>query len=48
MDILKRWFDIIANYFTYRLTNGFNEEMNNKIKLHKQTVYGYRNYFYGF
>jgi len=39
-----RWFDIITNYFKYRVTNGFTEGMNNKIKLDKQMAYGYRNF----
>jgi len=46
-DVAKtylRWFDIITNYFRYRVTNGFTEGMNNKIKLDKRMAYGYRNY----
>ena len=39
-----RWFDIITNYFKYRVTNGFTEGMNNKIKLDKRMAYGYRNF----
>ena len=39
-----RWFDIITNYFKYRVTNGFTEGMNNKIKLAKRMAYGYRNF----
>lgn len=39
-----RWFDIITNYFKERVTNGFTEGMNNKIKLDKRMAYGYRNF----
>ena len=47
-DVAKtylRWFDIITNYFRYRVTNGFTEGMNNKIKLDKRMAYGYRKFF---
>lgn len=46
-DVAKtylRWFDIITNYFKYRITNVFTEGMNNKIKLDKRMAYGYRNF----
>lgn len=46
-DVAKtflRWFNIITNYFKYRVTTGFTEGMNNKIKLGKRMVYGYRNF----
>ena len=33
----------ILNYFDYRITNGFVEGKNNRIKTIKRTAYGYRN-----
>ena len=41
--MLMRWHLYILNYFTYRITNGFTEGMNNKIKTIKRTSYGFRN-----
>lgn len=46
-DVAKtffRWFDIITNYFRYRVTNAFTEGMNNRIKLDERMAYGYRNF----
>lgn len=34
----------ILNYFTKRLTSGFVEGVNNKIKLIKRKAYGFRNF----
>lgn len=39
-----RWFDIITNYFKYRVANGFTEGMSNKMKVDKWMAYGYRNF----
>ena len=33
----------IVNYFDYRITNGFVEGKNNRIKTIKRMAYGYRN-----
>ncbi len=40
---LTNWRDEILNYFDYRITNGFVEGKNNRIKTIKRTAYGYRN-----
>lgn len=39
-----RWFDEVTNYFRYRVTNGYTEGINNKIKLDKRIAFGYRNF----
>lgn len=41
---LNNWFKEITNYFILRLTNGFTEGINNKIKTDKRNAYGYRNF----
>jgi transposase len=41
---LRNWWDVILNYFHDRLTSGFVEGMNNKLKLIKRLGYGYRNF----
>lgn len=41
--ILTEWRDEILNYFNCRITNGFVEGKNNRIKTLKRTGYGYRN-----
>jgi transposase len=40
---LNNWRDGILNYFEYRITNGFVEGKNNRIKTIKRMAYGYRN-----
>lgn len=41
---LRRWSDVILNYFHERLSSGFVEGLNNKLKLIKRRAYGYRNF----
>ena len=41
--VLKYWREEILNYFSYRITNGFAEGKNNRIKAIIRTGYGYRN-----
>jgi transposase len=41
---LRNWWEVILNYFQDRLTSGFVEGMNNKLKLIKRLAYGYRNF----
>lgn len=40
---IKRWEDKILNYFNNKITNGFTEGVNNKIKLIKRIGYGVPN-----
>lgn len=40
---LANWREEILNYFDYRITNGFVEGKNNRIKTIKRLAYGYRN-----
>ena len=40
---LANWRGGILNYFDHRITNGFVEGQNNRIKTIKRMVYGYRN-----
>ena len=40
---LANWRAEILNYFDYRITNGFVEGKNNRIKTIKRMAYGYRN-----
>jgi len=40
---VTNWRDEILNYFDYRITNGFVEGKNNRIKTIKRMAYGYRN-----
>jgi len=41
---LRNWWDYILNYFLDRVTSGFVEGMNNRLKLIKRRGYGYRNF----
>jgi transposase len=41
---LHTWWEVILNYFHDRLSSGFVEGMNNKLKLIKRLAYGYRNF----
>lgn len=41
---LRNWWEVILHYFHERLTSGFVEGMNNKIKLIKRRGFGYRNF----
>lgn len=41
---LRNWWEVILNYFHDRLTSGFVEGMNNKIKLIKRLAFGYGNF----
>ena len=43
LHTLSNWRDEILNYFDYRITNGFVEGKNNRIKTIKRMAYGYRN-----
>ena len=40
---VRNWREEILNYFEYRITNGFVEGKNNRIKTIKRMAYGYRN-----
>jgi len=39
----KNWHNEILNYFDHRVTNGFVERKNTRIKVIKRMAYGYRN-----
>ena len=43
LHMLTNWREEILNYFDYRITNGFVEGKNNRIKTIKRMAYGYRN-----
>ena len=43
LHTFTNWREEILNYFDYRITNGFVEGKNNRIKTIKRTAYGYRN-----
>ena len=43
LHVLADWREEILNYFDYRITNGFVEGKNNRIKTIKRMAYGYRN-----
>ncbi len=43
LHTLNNWQEEILNYFDHRITNGFVEEKNNRIKTIKRIAYGYRN-----
>ena len=43
LHTLANWRNEILNYFDYRITNGFVEGKNNRIKTIKRMAYGYRN-----
>lgn len=42
MGTIQRWKEEILNYFRYRVTTGFLEGTNNKIKTIKRMAYGFR------
>lgn len=42
-SMLTNWREEILNYFDHRLTNGFLEGKNNRIKTMTRVTYGYRN-----
>lgn len=44
LKTIKRWKNLILNYFLYRISNGIVEGFNNKIKLIKRRAYGYLNF----
>lgn len=44
VETFRRWEPEILNYFYWRLTNGYTEGLNNKIKVIKRQGYGYRNF----
>jgi transposase len=44
LTTLSNWKDSILNYFNGRVTNGFVEGMNNKIKLIKRKGFGFTNH----
>ena len=41
---LRRWWEVILNYFHDRLTSGVVEGLNNQRKLIKRRAFGYRNF----
>jgi transposase len=43
LSMFKNWRHEILNYFDHRVTNGFVEGKNNRIKVIKRMAYGYRN-----
>ena len=43
LHTFTNWRKEILNYFDYRITNGFVEGKNNRIKTIKRMAYGYRN-----
>ena len=43
LHTFTNWRDEILNYFDYRITNGFVEGKNNRIKTIKRMAYGCRN-----
>jgi transposase len=43
LKTLEKWFDEITNYFLARLTSGFVEGFNNKVKVLKRRCYGITN-----
>jgi transposase len=43
LHTIRNWREEILNYFDYRITNGFVEGKNNRIKTIKRIAYGYRN-----
>jgi len=44
LTTLSNWKDSILNYFNGKVTNGFVEGMNNKIKLIKRKGFGFTNH----
>ena len=45
MGTVKRWENKILNYFDSKITNGFIEGLNNKIKVIKRNGYGIPNFY---
>ena len=43
LNTLTHWFDEITNYFINRLSSGFVEGFNNKVKVLKRRCYGILN-----
>ena len=43
LTTLANWREWILNYFHERITNGFAEGLNNRIKLIKRRAFGYTN-----
>ena len=43
LHTFTNWREEMLNYFDYRITNGFVEGKNNRIKTIKRMAYGYRN-----
>jgi len=43
LPMFRNWRNEILNYFSHRVTNGFVEGKNNRIKVIKRMAYGYRN-----
>src|SRR5207302_283295 len=43
LNTLEHWLDEITNYFVARLTSGFVEGFNNKVKVLKRRCYGITN-----
>jgi len=43
LHAFANWREEILNYFDYRITNGFVEGKNNRIKTIKRMAYDYRN-----
>ena len=41
---IRRWIHPISLYFKHKITNGYTEGVNNKIKVDKRVAYGYRNF----
>lgn len=44
VNTLHNWQDAILNYFAHRLTNGFAEGVNNKIKLIQRRAFGFHTF----
>jgi len=42
--MVREWIHPISLYFEHRVTNGYTEGVNNKIKVDKRMAYGYRNF----
>ncbi|WP_113846002.1 transposase [Enterococcus durans] len=45
VEIFRRYQSGIANTFNVSYSNGVTEGLNNKIKLIKRIVFGYRNFY---
>ncbi len=44
VSTLRNWWEVILNYFQDRLSSGFVEGMNNKLKVIKRLAYGFGNF----